>query len=164
MSASVPVTRSSLPRVFPIAAPLSMPELPARIFTDEEWQQIRLGYQAQDMDERWDVFTEDQVVFLHRSWTGYGIYEASLTPADGGGWRIGTAVVESDPDRYRRSSHDYDRVLLELLLVTIVLGQPAAALRAELVTLATQNARSDVPAGLVEHHAVGWRAPSKADR
>ncbi|MEK8105155.1 hypothetical protein NKG94_08010 [Micromonospora sp. M12] len=103
---------------------------------------------------------DDQVAFLHRSWTGNGIFEASFSPVAGGGWRISAATVESDPSRHRRSSEQYDRVMLELVLSSIVLGEPAADLRAELVALTSQaSGRTDLPPGVVEHSALGLRSP-----
>ncbi|MFI7492675.1 hypothetical protein ACIBXA_30290 [Micromonospora echinaurantiaca] len=111
------------------------------------------------MDEKWNVFVEDQVAFLHRSWTGNGIFEASFSPVGGGGWRVSAATVESDPSRYRRISDRYDRVMVELVLSAIVLGEPAVDLRAELVALTTQKSgRTDLPAGLIEHSALGLRS------
>ncbi|MCF0092083.1 hypothetical protein [Micromonospora sp. MH99] len=155
-----PVTRSSLRRVSPIVAPMSVATRPERTWSDEQWKRIALGYQARDMDEKWNVFVEDEVAFLHRSWTGNGIYEASFSPVPGGGWRISALVVESDPSRYRRRSDQYDRVMVELVLSGIVLGEPAVDLRAELVALTTQESgRADLPAGVVEHSALGLRSP-----
>ena len=43
--------------------------LPARVWSQEQWERIKRGYQARDMDEKWDVFVENRVAFLHRSWT-----------------------------------------------------------------------------------------------
>ncbi|MEU4334816.1 hypothetical protein AB0F59_09340 [Micromonospora lupini] len=155
-----PVTRSSLRRVSPIVAPMPLAVLPARTWSDEQWKRITLGYQARDMDEKWNVFVEDEVAFLHRSWTGNGVYEASFSPVPGDGWRISGVAVESDPSRYRRSSDQYDRVLVEMVLSGIVLGEPAVDLRAELVALTTQRAgRTDLPAGVIEHSALGLRSP-----
>src|SRR2546429_7988484 len=116
------VTRASLGEVFPITASVPMTLLPARVWTQEEWERIELGYWARDMDERWDVFVEDRVASLHRSWTGRGIFEASFTPVDGG-WRISAAVAESNPDRVRNVRAQRDRVVLELVLSAIVLGE-----------------------------------------
>ncbi|MER7460879.1 hypothetical protein [Micromonospora sp. NPDC126480] len=153
------VTRSSLPHVLPIVAPMPMAELPTRTWSDEQWERIKLGYEARDMDEKWNVFVEDQVAFLHRSWTGNGIFEASFSPVSGGGLRISAATVESDPSRYRRSSDRYDRVMVELVLSAIVLGEPAVDLRAELVALTSQESgRTDLPAGVIEHSALGLRS------
>lgn len=158
MAETEPVTRASL-RVVPIAAPVVMAAVPERTWSDQEWQRIRLGYRADDMDEKWDVFVEDRVAFLHRSWTGHGVFEATFEPVAGRGWRIATGVVEADAARYRRSGDHYDRVLLELVLTAIVLGEPAAALRAELVALvALESGRSDIPAGLVLHSVLGLRS------
>ena len=77
MTERLPVARSSLERALPILAPVPMSLLPSRSWSQEQWRRIELGYQARDMDEKWDVFVEDRVVFLHRSWTGYGIYAAT---------------------------------------------------------------------------------------
>lgn len=160
MTHSSRVTRASLHRASPVVTPIPMPLLPTRVWSDDEWDRIKLGYAAWDMDEKWNVFVEDEIAFVHRSWTGNGIFEASFSPADHG-WRISAAVVESEPDRYRRNSEQYDQVLLELIVSAIVLGEPAAGLRAELVALTMQaTGRTDVPAGAVLHSALGLRTTS----
>jgi hypothetical protein len=41
--------------------------------TDQEWSLIRRGREAQDMDDRWNAFVENQRLYLHRSWTGWGV-------------------------------------------------------------------------------------------
>ncbi|MFD5323564.1 hypothetical protein [Streptomyces sp. NPDC127092] len=138
-----------------------MPELPQRIWSDEDWERIQRGYGARDMDEKWDVFTEGAVVFLHRSWTGYGVFEATFAPVDGGGWRIVSAVVERDPERYGGTDDAYDCVMLELVITAIVLGEPAPDLRWKLVELARRKPRSAAaPAGLIQHSALGLRSDS----
>ncbi|GIJ46219.1 hypothetical protein Val02_31050 [Virgisporangium aliadipatigenens] len=157
MSTSEPVTRSSLRNVKPIVAPIPMLALPERVFSDDEWRRIRRGYASRDMDERWDVFVEEQTVFVHRSWTGFEIFAATMVPAQPHGWRIGTAVVESELERHRRTSHEYDRVVLELVLVMIVLGQPAPALLNELDELSRRASGRDLPPELVRHSVVGLR-------
>jgi len=114
-----------------------MAVLPTRVWSDGEWDRIKLGYAAQSMDEKWDVFVEDQTMFVHRSWTGNGIFEASFSPVARGGWRISAAVVESDPTRYRRSEQ-FDRVMLELVLSSVILGELAQDIRAEFRALTTE--------------------------
>ena len=160
-----PVTRSSFSgRIQPISAPHPMPRLPQRIWSDEDWQRIQRGYAARDMDEKWNVFTEDNTVFLHRSWTGRGIYEATFEPvedgADGGGRRIVRAVVERDPEGYRGMDDECECLMLELVLSAIVLGEPADELRANLVELRRRNARggADAPAGAIQHSTLGLRS------
>ena len=73
-----PVTRASLREMLPIVAPMSMTLLPTRVWTQEQWDRIKRGYRARGMDEKWDVYVEGHVAFLHRSWTGRGVFEASV--------------------------------------------------------------------------------------
>ncbi|MER6844661.1 hypothetical protein, partial [Streptomyces platensis] len=143
------------------AVPQPMPQLPQRVWSDEDWERIRRGHSSRDMDEKWDAFAEGEVVFLHRSWTGYGVFAATFAPADGGGWRVAHAVVERDPERYRGTDDDYDCLMLELVIRGIVLGEPALDLRSKLVELRRRTSGSaDVPAGLVQHSALGLRSDS----
>ena len=162
MPADERVTRSTFSgRIQPVSAPQPMPQLPRRIWSDEDWTRIQLGYASGDMDEKWDVFTEGEVVFLHRSWTGNGIFAATFAPVDGGGWQIDSAVVERDAERYAGTDDAYDCVVLELVISTIVLGEPATDLRAKLVELTRRKSGStDAPAGLIQHSALGLRSNS----
>ncbi|GLY04265.1 hypothetical protein [Actinoplanes sp. NBRC 101535] len=116
--------------------PQRLADLPARIWSDAEWERIQLGYAARDMDEKWDVLVEGKVTYLHRSWTGFAIFEARFDAVDGG-WRISEALTESARSRHRYHSDRYARVMLELVLSSVVLGEPASELRAETVALLT---------------------------
>ncbi|MFI6093160.1 hypothetical protein [Streptomyces sp. NPDC051218] len=161
MTADAPLTRESFRRLHSINTPRTVTQLPDRVWTVEEWDRIRRGYRAQSMDEKWNIFVEGDVLFLHRSWTGHGIYEASFAPVTEGGRKITSAVVEADRQRYRSSGDEYDRLMLELVINAIVLGEPAADLRAALVELtARASGRSDLPSGVVEHSALGLRSGS----
>ncbi|MER7378062.1 hypothetical protein [Streptomyces lanatus] len=139
-----------------------MPRLPQRIWSDEDWERIQRGYAARGMDEKWNVFTEGEVVFLHRSWTGRGVFEATFAPVDDGGRRIAHAVVERDPKRYRGTDDDYDCLMLELVISSIVLGEPAQDLRSKLVELTRREpGAADAPAGVIQHSALGLRSDSQ---
>ncbi|MER6688413.1 hypothetical protein [Streptomyces minutiscleroticus] len=140
-----------------------MPRLPQRIWSDEDWERIRRGYSARDMDEKWNVFTEGEDVFLHRSWTGHGVFAATFEPVADGGRRIARAVVERDPERYRGTDDDHDCLMLELVLSAIVLGEPATDLRSRLVESTRRRSGSaDAPAGLIQHSALGLRSDPSA--
>ncbi|MFF2129863.1 hypothetical protein ACFVW1_31675 [Streptomyces olivochromogenes] len=161
MTADAPLTRESFRRLHPISTPRPVSQLPDRVWTDEDWDRIRRGYRARDMDEKWNVFVEGDVLFMQRSWTGHGVYEVSFAPAAGRGRRIASAVVEADGERYRSMGDEYDCLMMELIISAIVLGEPAAELRAGLVELtARASGKSDLPSGLVEHSVLGLRSGS----
>ncbi|TNM26091.1 hypothetical protein FH715_24955 [Streptomyces sedi] len=136
--------------------PLSPPE---RVWSDQDWERIQRGYAARDMDEKWNVLTEGDVVHLHRSWTGIEVVAATFEPVEGGGRRIASAEVERDPERYRGTDDEYDRLMLELVISAIVLGEPAVELRARLVALTRQAPGSaNAPAGVIQHSRLGLRS------
>jgi len=135
--------------------------LPERIWTQEQWELIGRGYRARDMDEKWNVFVEGHVAFLHRSWTGYGMFEAAFSRVPHG-WRISAAVTESAPKGARDARAQASQILLELVLCSVVLGEPATGLRAELVRLCSPPDRPAPPPGLVEHTLLGLRSDEDA--
>ncbi|MFE6334226.1 hypothetical protein ACFVOK_13535 [Streptomyces sp. NPDC057798] len=159
MTADAPLTRESFRRLHPISTPRPVTQLPDRVFTDEDWDRIQRGYRARDMDEKWNVFVEGDVLSLHRSWTGYGVYEVSFASAAGRGRRIASAVVETDGERYRSRGAEHDCLMMELIISAIVLGEPAAELRSRLVELnGKASGKSDLPSSVVEHSALGLRS------
>lgn len=101
--------------------PESIPP-PARIWTSEEMDQIRLGYVPHIMDEKWFIFMEGDRLFAHRSWTGLGVYEAAFAPVDGG-YVIESAVVTGNRSEYKRSSDQDESQILEALIAGHLLGQ-----------------------------------------
>lgn len=112
------------------------------------------------MDEKWNVFTEGNVLFMHRSWTGHGVYEASFDPTTGGR-RIASAVVEADRERYRGRGDEHDCLMLELIISAIILGEAATELRSGLVELAARaSGKSDISSGVVQHSVLGLRSGS----
>ncbi|WP_327267433.1 hypothetical protein OG233_01540 [Streptomyces sp. NBC_01218] len=161
MTAEALLDRESFRRLLPISMPRSLSQLPDRVWADEEWDRIQRGYRARDMDEKWNVFVEGDVLFAHRSWTGHGIYEVSFTPVTGGGRRITSAVVEADAKRHRRVNDEYDCRMVELVVSAIVLGEPAADLVAGLMeSTARASGKSDLPGALVAHSVLGLRSES----
>ncbi|MFF8532344.1 hypothetical protein ACN6K9_008193 [Streptomyces sp. SAS_267] len=161
MTADAPLARETFRRLHPISSPRPVAQLPDRVWTDEDWGRIRRGYRARDMDEKWNVFVEGDVLFMHRSWTGHGVYEVSFAPLAGGGRRITSAVVEADGERCRNMSDEYNRLMMELVISAIILGEPATELRAGLVELSARaSGKSDLPSGVVEHSVLGLRSGS----
>ncbi|MQY40703.1 hypothetical protein SRB17_87360 [Streptomyces sp. RB17] len=76
-------------------------------------------------------------------------------------------MVEADGERYRSRGDEYHCLMMELIISAIVLGEPAAALRASLVELtAKASGKKDLPPGVVEHSSgiALWIVSSAARR
>ena len=52
------------------------------------------------MDDRWHAIVEHNRLYLHRSWTRYGVFEAAFAPR-GDRWAITEAIIETYDERYR---------------------------------------------------------------
>ena len=113
----------------PVREPVAIPP-PEMVLSREEMREIALGYRPIDMNDKWLAFMEDDRLFLHRSWTGYGIYEVRFA-AKGFSWTNETgfmptsARVESDPRRYNPDDFDpiRERDFLRDLIVHVS-GEP----------------------------------------
>jgi hypothetical protein len=114
------LTRASFVKLVHVLSPEPVPP-PDRIWSADEWAMIRRGHRSRDMDDKWHAFVEANRLFLHRSWTGLGVYEAEFVHVDGG-WRIRDAIVCGDRSRYRRGSDEYESLLLEWLISRVLLG------------------------------------------
>jgi hypothetical protein len=84
-----PLVRADFRKLFPIRSPAPIPS-PDKRWSAQEWAAIRRGHKSRDMDDRWHAFVERDRLYLHRSWTGHGLYEAQFEQAEVG-WRIGAA-------------------------------------------------------------------------
>ena len=116
-----PVTREMFKGLSPLSAPAAIPA-PTKRWSEAEWGRIRLGHRSAEMEDKWDAFVDDHRLLFHRSWTGFGIYEADFAP-DGRYWMITTARVTGDRDIYARSTDHYETLMLEALIDGVLLGR-----------------------------------------
>ncbi len=80
-----------LPRPHPV---------PAVVWSAEQWERVRYGLRPREMEQKWVSYTAEGTLHLHRSWTGFAIWEVAVAPVRGGGMRPVSALVESHPGRY----------------------------------------------------------------
>ena len=113
----------------PIVLPTPIPA-PTRVWTREEMDVIRRGLLPASMDDEWFAFMESDTLFLHRSRTGHGIYEATFEPRDDG-HVIVSATVTADHDRHRRSSDPVEQGRLGGLIAALMLGETDRPLRTD---------------------------------
>jgi len=119
---SEPATRQSWSNSKPLPtqrAPLSF----ERAFTEEEYELIRHGVIPEVMEDRWFIFLEANVLYIHRSWTGFCIYQLSIKK-DSEQYRVVETLVNRDPSQYPATDDQYDAKLLNSLIDYFLLRRP----------------------------------------
>ena len=79
------------------------------------------------------MIVEDQTLYVFRSSSGAGTYEATFVPVDGG-WKI-AEVRTLAGGFYGEPFDEYEALLLEVLIAWVLLGEPTPDLRSRLVGL-----------------------------
>ena len=69
-----------------------------RRFSREEYERLARGHIPESQDDRWFIYVEDDVVHIHRSWTGFSIFEIELAPS-GDGHEVKEAWANRDPEQ-----------------------------------------------------------------
>ena len=119
---SEPATRQSCSNSKPLPpqrAPLSF----ERAFTEEEYDLIRQGVIPKVMEDRWFIFLEEDVLYIHRSWTGFCIYQVSLKK-DGEQYRVVEVLVNRDSSQYPATDDQFNAKLLNSLIDHFLLRRP----------------------------------------
>jgi hypothetical protein len=135
------VARADLAKwgLVPVQAPLAIPR-PERLWSEDDWAKIQSGHESLDMDDKWLGFVENDCLYLHRSWTGRGIYEATFASVPAG-WKIMNALVTSDSSNYRPSSNECQSLFLEVIIETVFLGEWSATKLERVVRCLRQSSR-----------------------
>ena len=85
-----------------------------RIYSADEFQRLQEGRVPHEMEDKWFVFCEDPWLYLHRSWTGFCVYQVRFERTASGA-RTAESLVNRDPKQYR-GTDERDLLLLPLLL------------------------------------------------
>jgi hypothetical protein len=93
-----------------------------REFTEQDYERLCNGLIPGRMEDKWFIFLEEDSLYVHRSWTGYCIYQLSLTRADST-YAISHAFVNRDPNQYTWVDDHYDGKLLMFLIDHLLLGE-----------------------------------------
>jgi hypothetical protein len=92
-----------------------MPVPLERLYAPEEFDRLKQGSVPEQMEDKWFIFYEEPWLHLHRSWTGFCIYQVRLE-ATADGDRMAEALVNRDPEQYRETDLMADAMLLAVLL------------------------------------------------
>ena len=114
-------TRQSWPNLKPLPAQRSQLSL-QRAFTEHEYERICLGFIPESMEDKWFLFSEDDTLYVHRSWTGCCIYQLTLIKGDAD-YVVSEALVNRDESQYAGGDDSYDEKLLMFLIDHLLLNE-----------------------------------------
>lgn len=133
----------------------------------EQAARVRRGYIPVAMEEKWFAYYEDDVLYQHRSWTGYLIFVTTFVP-EGDGLRATRVVVNQDPRQYSETDEREIRQSVETLILSLAKAADNEALKDPLVEVLEKVVEPnylgspEVVTGLVEgflNQIVGrWRS------
>lgn len=90
---------------------------------DDAMARIRKGFLPTVMEEKCFAWFDEPVLYLHRSWTCFCIYQMRFV-RDADGWRAVSATVNRDPDQYLETDDDTDRRMIANLMEGLLVNGP----------------------------------------
>ena len=87
-----------------------------KVYTNQEMARIFRGFVPHSDDDKWVMYYEDGILFMHRSWTGFCIYRVCFTPIETG-WAVADVLVNRHPQQQYLQGDDAAeaRFLLEMI-------------------------------------------------
>lgn len=84
-------------------------------YAASEFTRLQHGHIPYDMDDKWFAFFEEPWLYLHRSWTGFCVYQVRFKRTRDG-VRSVESFVNRDPHQYRETDDTRDLLFLKFLL------------------------------------------------
>ena len=108
---------------------------PKRIYislhlTEKQFSKLTKGLIPQQMEDKWFVFYENDWLYFHRSWTGYGLYKAQLIK-EKDGYSIKEFWAERNQEKYKNEDDSTDIETISFLIARGLLGIDVLKLYAE---------------------------------
>lgn len=90
---------------------LDMPEKTASFsidisLTEGEFSALQNGHIPCEMEDKWFEYFENNILYIHRSWTGICIYKVQFSTDR----RVEEVVVNRDSEQYRETNIERDKV------------------------------------------------------
>ncbi len=117
-------------------------------FSPEEYERIARGLIPRQMEDKWFIYLEDDTLHLHRSWTGFCLYEVDFVQ-ESGDWVTREARVNRDEKQYGGKDDAYDVAMTRFLIRGLLL--------AEAVEFPMpRDMPEDTPEEIVRHRVIGY--------
>lgn len=90
-------------------------------FSPEEFEKLKKGLIPAAMEDKWFIYFDGDQLFLHRSWTGSGVYRVILKQEEDGGGEVLSAHYAAE---FREESElEYGAALLAFLIGNLLLDR-----------------------------------------
>jgi ADP-ribosylglycohydrolase len=90
-------------------------------FTDKQFSKLTKGLVPQAMEDKWFIYFENDELYFHRSWTGFGIYSAKLKKVENG-YSIKEFLAERNQEKYQNADDNSDIENFSFLIARGLLG------------------------------------------
>lgn len=98
-----------------------------KTFSEQEYGCLARGFTPENQDDKWFIFSKEDWVYFHRSWTGICIYQLRLE-SSGQGYRVAEAWVNNARKQYKKSKdNEFEASFLCWLIDYILLGKDLPA-------------------------------------
>jgi hypothetical protein len=121
-----------------------------RVFSREEYDKISYGLIPQEMEDKWFIYFQNHVLCLHRSWTGFCIYQLTFQDKDDGYTAVET-LANIDKNQSPVLDAEYHIQLLDFLISNLLLGESKPFPLPKQINIG--------PPGAFQHHIAGTGYP-----
>ncbi len=89
--------------------------------TGNEMEKIKQGLTPKEMEDKWLIFSENNFIHFHRSWTGFCIYRAEYKKTENNDFVITKLIINRNHRQYKGKDNEYDKKIFEYLLDSLLL-------------------------------------------
>lgn len=138
-----------------------------RVYSPQEFERISLGLIPKEMEDKWFIYYESHTLNIHRSWTGYRIYQINIQSQDDKTYKVVRTLVNRNVAQYNQQDDEYDVLLIDYLIDRLLLGknvrfpspteltrETKAIFKHSMVGHATPNVEEPVPDTNVQQEVV----------
>lgn len=107
-------------------APVTIVDLPVpdSRFTEGEFSRIKVGFVPTAMEDKWFIYFDNDILSIHRSWTGILMYQVKFQHAES---VAAIRDIKLNTSVYKKEGHvvdlNYESKMVDFLMRAILLGQ-----------------------------------------
>lgn len=90
-------------------------------YTDQQFSELIKGLIPQKMEDKWFIFYENDWLYFHLSWSGFGLYKAQLKK-ETDGYSINEFWAERNQEKYKSEDDNTDIKNISFLIARGLLG------------------------------------------